>query len=158
VTQRATDREIFSYDRIDRDGVVAVVRRAIDRYDIELLDYCVMTNHLHLLLRAPKGNLPRAMQYLGARMVERFNRRHLRRGHLVQAPYHAEPVVTESHSLWVRAYIALNPVQAGLCARPEEWMWSGYGGRGLLAPLPDRATRDLVESALRAGLPRKPPA
>jgi REP element-mobilizing transposase RayT len=152
VTQRATDSETFVLDRIDRDAIVALVRKTVDRHELELQDYCVMSNHLHLLVRAPKANLPRAMQYLGARMVERFNRRYCRRGHLVQAPYGAKPVLTEGHSLWVRAYIALNPVFAGLCDRPEQWAWSGYGGKGQLVPPPSRETRELVRASLVDGL------
>lgn len=157
VTQRATDRETFVHDALDRDAIVRLLGRTADRYGLELHDYCVLSNHLHVLLRAPESNLPRAMQYLNARLVERFNRRHSRNGHLVQAPYHAEPVLTDPHWLWVRPYIALNPVRAGLCARPEEWPWSGYGGRGKLVPPPDRATRELVETALREGLPSRHP-
>jgi len=156
ITQRATDSEAFSVDRHDRDAAVAVIEKTVDRYDVELIDYCVMTNHLHLLMRAPRGNLPRAMQYLGARLVERFNRRHLRRGHLVQAPYHAEPVTDENHWLWVRAYIALNPVWAGLVRRPEHWPWSGCGGNGRLVALPDSGTRTIVEATLRDGLRKRP--
>ena len=92
------------------------------------------------------------MQYFFARLVERFNRRHCREGHLVQAPYRAKPVLNDDHALWVRAYIALNPVWAGICARPEAYLWSGYGGRGRLVPPPDRQTRQLVQAALRDGL------
>jgi putative transposase len=152
ITQHATDSEVFARDSLDRDAAVAILRKTVGRYELELLDYCVLSNHLHLLLTAPKGNLPRAMQYFGARLVERFNRRYDRRGHLVQAPYFAEAVLEDAHALWVRAYIALNPVWAGMCRRPEEYLWSGYGGRGQLVPGPNRDTRQLVQAALRDGL------
>lgn len=148
VTQRATDSETFVLDSFDREAIVQIAEKSVRRYQLELRDYSVLGNHLHLVLRAPLGNLPRAMQYLGARIVERFNRRHGRRGHLVQAPYRAKPVLTEGHALWLRVYIAMNPVRAGLCRRPEDWRWGGYGGRGRLVPPPDALTRDLVEAAL----------
>jgi putative transposase len=148
VTQRATDRERFCFDRLDRDAIVATLARTVERYELTLVDYCVMTNHVHFLLFAPRANLPRAMQYLAARIVERFNRRHGRRGHLVQAPYRATPVQTEEHYLAARAYLAMNPVAAGLCRRPEQWPWSGYGGRGALVPPPDRVFRRLVDAQL----------
>jgi REP element-mobilizing transposase RayT len=148
VTQRATDREIFCFDRLDRDGIVGVVARTVDRHDLTLVDYCVMTNHVHLILAAPHANLPKAMQYLWARVVERFNRRHCRRGHLVQAPYRAKPIESEEHYLAARAYVAMNPVEAGLCEKPEDWRWSGYGGRGALVPPPDSVIRRLVQAQL----------
>jgi putative transposase len=150
VTQRATDSETFVLDQLDRDAIVRLFAKTVDRYHLALRDYSVLSNHLHLVLRAPHGNLPRAMQYLGACLVGRFNRRHGRRGHLVQAPYRAKPVLTEGHVLWLRVYIAMNPVRAGLCRRPEDWRWSGYGGRGQLVPRPDVLTRDLVEAELAA--------
>ncbi len=152
VTQHATDSEVFALDSLDRDAAVALLGKTVTRFDLELYDYCVLTNHLHLLVKAPRANLPRAMQYFFARLVERFNRRHCREGHLVQAPYRAKPVLNDDHALWVRAYIALNPVWAGICARPEAYLWSGYGGRGRLVPPPDRQTRQLVQAALRDGL------
>lgn len=148
LTQRATDRELFCFDPLDRDAIVTIVARTVDRYELSLVDYCVMTNHVHLIASAPNANLARAMQYLWARVVERFNRRHGRRGHLVQAPYRAKPIESEEHYLAARAYVAMNPVEAGLCVRPEEWRWSGYGGRGALVPPPDLAIRRLVEAQL----------
>ena len=146
VTQRATDREIFCFDRIDRDAIITLVRRTVERYELRLVDYCVMTNHLHLMILAPRANLPRAKHDLVARMVERFNRRDGQRGHHVQAPYRARPVETDEHYLAARAYLAMNPVEAGLCARPGDWVWSGYGGRGVLVPPPGVAIHRLVEA------------
>jgi REP element-mobilizing transposase RayT len=161
LTQRATDREILCFDPLDRDAIVTIVARTVGRYELDLVDYCVMTNHVHLIAAAPSANLPKAMQYLWARVVERFNRRHVRRGHLVQAPYRAKPVESEEHYLAARAYVAMNPVEAGLCERPEDWRWSGYGGRGSLVPAPDPVIRELVRSQLAeraAGVDRALPA
>jgi putative transposase len=146
VTQRATDREILCFDRLDRDAIITVVARTVSRYELTLVDYCAMTNHVHLLVSAPNANLPNAMQYLWARVVERFNRRHGRRGHLVQAPYRAKPVESEEHYLAARAYLAMNPVEAGLCEKPEDWLWSGYGGRSALVPPPDAVIRRHVRA------------
>lgn len=148
VTQRATDQEVFFRDDFDRSGFESILIKTADRYGFELIDYCLMTNHYHLLLLLRVPTLPIAMQYLAARHVEHFNRRHLRRGHLVQAPYHAEPVVTEGHYLEVRRYLAMNPVEAGICRRPEEWPWGGYGGRGRIVPPPDLRVRRMVEQAM----------
>jgi REP element-mobilizing transposase RayT len=122
--------------------------RTAGRYRFEVIDYCLMSNHFHVfvLLRTP--NLSAAMQYLSARYVERFNRRHDRNGHLVQAPYHAEPVLSEGHYLEVRRYFAMNPVKARICSRPEDWPWGGYGGRGRVVPEPDGVVRRMVEQAM----------
>jgi len=146
VTQHATGRDVFSLDERDRDAVVALLAKTRDRYELELHDYCVMTNHIHLVVRAPRANLPRAMQYLWACVVQRFNRRHDRRGHLVAAPYSPTPILSEEHYLATRAYVALNPVVARLCRHPAEWRWCGFGGGGAIATAPDAAVRALVDA------------
>lgn len=92
VTQRATDREVFFRDDLDYSAHLRLLVKTAKRYDAGIQDYCLMPNHLHLLLDLRHENLPELMQYLLARHVERFNRRHLRRGHLVQAPYRPKPI------------------------------------------------------------------
>lgn len=158
VTQHATGVDCFCLDDFDRNAAVDIVARTVKRYQLVLIDYCVMTNHVHLLLLAPNGNLPRAMQYLWARLAERYNRRHDRKGHLVRARYGAKPVKDEEQYLSTRAYIAMNPVKAGLCERPEQWRWSGYGGRGVLTPPPGATVRRLVEAQLAERALRSRPA
>ncbi|MGZ8716916.1 MAG: transposase, partial [Gaiellaceae bacterium] len=54
------------------------------------------------------------------------NRRHRRTGHLFNERFAAVPIEEESHLLEACRYVVLNPVRAGLCARPEDWFWSGF--------------------------------
>jgi putative transposase len=149
VTQHATGADVFVVDDHDRDAVVAVLRRAVTRFGLELHDFCVMTNHVHLVVRAPGGDLPRAMQYLWSCVVQRFNRRHGRRGHLVQAPYVPTPILSDEHYLSTRAYVAMNPVEAGLCSHPSAWRWCGFTAGCCEAAAPfEAAVRLLVEARL----------
>jgi len=53
-------------------------------------------------------------------------------------------VETESHFLVARAYLALNPVEAGFCVEPGDWPWSGFGGAGKIVPVPDERLRRFV--------------
>jgi hypothetical protein len=85
------------------------------------------------------------MQFLNSRYVQGYNARHARRGTLVRGRYTSTLVETEAHYVSALAYIALNPVGAGLCRRPEDWEWSSYGGRGTLARRPDRILADHLE-------------
>jgi hypothetical protein len=68
------------------------------------------------------------MQYLNGSYTSYFNRRHRRNGHLFQGRYRGHLVEEEGYFLEVSRYIHLNPVRAGLVARPEEWPWSSYPG------------------------------
>jgi hypothetical protein len=66
------------------------------------------------------------MRQLNGTYAQRFNRRHGRVGHVLQARFHATLVARDAHLLALAAYLPLNPVRAGLCAEPEEWPWSSY--------------------------------
>ena len=144
VTQRATGREVLFLDRLDRLRFDRTLLLTAERHAWEIHDYCQMTNHYHLLVLTREATLARGMQYLNARHVESFNRRHCRRGALVQGRYHDTLVETDEHRLLVRAYLAWNPVDAGLCREPDGWRWGGFGGDGRTAPAPDRLLRRFV--------------
>ena len=85
-----------------------------------------MDNHLHALVMTPQPNLAVGMQRLNGCYAQRFNARHARSGHLWQGRYHSELVTRDAHLLEAIRYIALNPLRAGLCDRPEMWRWSAH--------------------------------
>ena len=66
------------------------------------------------------------MQRLNGTYAMRFNRSHERTGHVFQGRYGAKLITDDDYALTVVRYIAANPVQAGLCAMPEDWRWSSY--------------------------------
>jgi REP element-mobilizing transposase RayT len=126
VTARGNRRQIIYLDAEDREtyldllGEVIVLRRWL------CLAYCLMDNHVHLLIETPEGGLGRGMQLLHGLYADTFNKRHGRSGHLFQGRYGAERIKTDAQ-LWVTArYIARNPVEAGLCAEPGGWVWSSH--------------------------------
>lgn len=76
------------------------------------------------------------MRQLNSSYAQRANRRHRARGHLFGGRYQAILVEQEGHLLELARYIVLNPVRAGICARPEEWPWSSYRASAGLAAAP----------------------
>ena len=94
--------------------------------------FAILSNHLHLLLKTPQPNLAKGMQaFLSGYAVWSAKRRR-RPGHLFQGRYKAEMIEDESYCWTVSRYIHLNPVRAGLAARPQDWEWSSYPGYGAL--------------------------
>jgi putative transposase len=90
------------------------------------LAYCLMDNHVHLLLETPETNLGAGIQRLHGTYAQAFNKRHGRSGHLFQGRYGAKRIETDEQ-LWVTArYIARNPVEAGLCAAPVGGAWTTH--------------------------------
>jgi len=148
VTQHATGDEILYRDPFDRFFFEGLLGRVVKLYRWDLYAYCQLDNHYHLLLRLRELSLARGMQLLNSRYVQGFNERHDRRGTLVRGRYTSTLVETEGHYLNSIAYIAMNPVGAGLCRRPEDWEWSSYGGRGTLARRPDEFLRDFIDISL----------
>lgn len=148
VTQHATGDEVFFRDAYDRFFFECLLDRAVGRYDWDLHAYCQLDNHYHLLLRLRKLTLAAGMQFLDSRYVQGFNERHDRKGTLVRGRYTSTLVETQGHYINCLGYIAMNPVGAGLCRRPEEWEWSSYGGRGTLARRPDQLLSDFIEFTL----------
>lgn len=91
-----------------------------------VIAFCLMPNHVHLVVEATVEQLSRAMHRLNGLYAQRFNRTHGYRGHLFQGRYHAKPIRDEAHLPGSVRYVLLNPVRAGLCSRPEQWRWSSY--------------------------------
>jgi putative transposase len=151
VTTRKHDRcSIFRSDA-DRHAFVEVLGRTVDRFDWRCLTYCLMDNHFHLVLRTPQPNLDRGMQQLKSRYAQAFNRRYDRTSALFDRPYHAVLVQRQPHALEVLRYVALNPVRAGFCDRPEAWVWSAHGAIAGLEAAPSflavQEARDLFAGA-----------
>ena len=89
--------------------------------------YCLMPNHYHLQIETPEPDLAVGMHRINGHYATTYNRRHGGQGHVFQSRYRAALIQSEYHFLEVHRYIALNPVRAGLCRRPEDWPWSSYG-------------------------------
>ena len=85
-----------------------------------------MGNHIHLLVETRDPNLGDGMHRLQGSYAQYFNRRHGYVGHLFQDRYKAVPVTSDGQLVMAAAYIARNPVEAGLCASAIDWTWSSH--------------------------------
>ncbi|WP_221032104.1 transposase [Actomonas aquatica] len=99
---------------------------ACERAGWVLHAYCIMSNHYHLALETPDGNLSEGMRWLQSVFAARFNRFRKESGHLFQGRFKSLAVEDEDHLSWLCHYIHLNPLRAGLCtaARLAEYRWS----------------------------------
>jgi REP element-mobilizing transposase RayT len=137
VTARATFGRRLFLENDDRRFFEFRLDDVVRRCDWSCKAHCLMGTHYHLLVTTPEPNLAEGMKRLNGLHAQSFNHRHAQHGHLLQDRYHTELVEAEGHFLELFRYIALNPVRAGLCARPADWRWSSYAGAiGLAAPAP----------------------
>ena len=98
--------------------------RVARKYDIAVLAFGFMGNHVHLLIRVGTGDVSKAMQELIGGYARWRNHKHDRRGHLFHNRFWSKSVGSERQLVVTARYIDLNPVAAGMCAAPEEWQWS----------------------------------
>jgi len=111
VTCRGNDRRsIFSSDT-DRSAFLELLGRSADIYQTELLVYVLMSNHFHLMVKTPRGNLREFMRHFNISYTAWFNRRHQRSGHLYQGRYHSFLIDADNYLKEVSRYIHLNPVK-----------------------------------------------
>jgi REP element-mobilizing transposase RayT len=126
VTSRGDGRETIYLDDIDRKAWLALLGDVCQRQNWMCHTYCQMTNHYHLVMETPEGNLSKGMRQLNGVYTQTFNRRHRRVGHVFQGRYKAILVDKDRYLLELSRYVVLNPVRAGLVQEASEWCWSSY--------------------------------
>jgi putative transposase len=137
VTSRGNERkDIFREDR-DRLLLLSLLAAAVKRFRWRLHEYCLMTNHYHLVIETPIRTLAKGMHWLNSEYVRIFNKRYDRVGHLFQGRYKGILVDEQNYLEEVRRYTVLNPVRAGMVADPAEYRWSSYRSHAGLDLLPD---------------------
>ena len=126
ITSRGNARERIYLDDEDYGRFLDCLCAVVKRFNWILHAYCLMSNHYHLLIETPEGNLSRGMRQLNGIYTQQFNRRHNRVGHAFQGRYKAILVDKDNYLLELSRYIVLNPVRAGMVKGPREWQWSSY--------------------------------
>lgn len=129
VTHRCHDRAFLFRFAIDRQAYRKMMRERLPVYGIRLLNYCLTSNHTHLLLRVRDGtvdSLSRFMQSLEGDFAQAYNARKKRSGAFWSDRYHCVMIQNGRHLRRCMAYIDLNMVRAGVVGHPEEWEWTGY--------------------------------
>lgn len=124
VTSRGNERKEIFRDVTDYELFLKTLKESAEFFTVRVHSYCLMPNHLHLLLETRQPNLSKFMQRLLGVYTTRFNRKRKRYGHLFQGRYKALVVDKDSYLLELTRYIHLNPVKAGLAESPEDYAWS----------------------------------
>jgi putative transposase len=123
---RGNERKAIVRSNEDRERFTEVLTEGASRFNILIHGYCLMTNHYHLLVETPDGNLSYAMRYINGVYTQRFNAMNKSVGHVFQGRYKAILIEKDEYLLCLCRYIERNPVRAGLVAHPGEYAWSSY--------------------------------
>ncbi|MFZ3091770.1 MAG: transposase [Nitrospirota bacterium] len=126
ITSRGNERrDIFKSDT-ERERFLSYLESATERYGAAIHVYCLMSNHYHLLLETPLGNLSQIMRHINGAYTTYFNIKRQRSGHLFQGRYKAIIIDADEYAGELSRYIHLNPVRAGIVDKPEGYRWSSY--------------------------------
>jgi REP element-mobilizing transposase RayT len=126
ITTRGNRRQVTYVDDIDRSWAIALLAEVVEKFEWDLLAYCLMSNHHHYVVHTPKANLSAGMQRLNGIWAQRFNWRHGFEGHLFERPFRSSLAKDDDAVREFVRYTLLNPVRAGMVARPGDWPWSSY--------------------------------
>jgi REP element-mobilizing transposase RayT len=125
VIVRGEGRQVLFEDDDDRRCFVRMLAKSVENAAAELWAWCLMSNHVHLLLRADFNRLPRLMQSLTSGYATYYNERHDHIGHVFSGRYKSIPVDTDEYLMTLVHYIHFNPVCEKL-SKTCDYSWSSY--------------------------------
>ena len=128
ITHRCHKKEFLLKFARDRHRLVAWLREARDRFGVQILNYTVTSNHVHLLVKNTDDaeSIPAAIQLIAGRTAQEYNQRKRRKGAFWEDRYHATAIESGEHLRRCLVYVDLNMVRAGMVSHPEEWAHGGY--------------------------------
>ena len=123
---RGINRQNIFEDDEDRTKFLETVNECRKISGYKLFGYCLMGNHIHMLIKEEKEPIELIFKRIGARYVYWYNWKYQRSGHLFQDRFRSEVVEDDGYFLTVLRYILQNPVKAGLTTNVSEYKWSSY--------------------------------
>lgn len=113
-------------DNTDCEIFLGVLQESSELFDCRVAAFCLMSNHYHLLLQTPLGNLSRVMRHVNGVYTQRYNRRQKVDGQLFRGRYKSVLVEEDSHLVELLRYIHRNPVRAHICRTVNDYRWSSH--------------------------------
>jgi REP element-mobilizing transposase RayT len=136
VVSKGNNGEPIVRDGIDYELFCRDLDRVATKYLWKVWAWVLMPNHFHLVLETLPGALSAGMRDLNGNNGRRMNRRHGREGHLVKNRFFSLMLESEAHEIAAVAYVARNPVKAGLCRNAADWPYGSFRGTLGLDPAP----------------------
>lgn len=126
IIMRGINRQTLFEDEYDCIKFIKVLERYKDICQYEIYAYCLMDNHIHLLLKEGKEPLETVMRRICGSYVFWYNKKYDRIGYLFQDRFKSEPVEDDEYFLTVLRYIIKNPIKAGITNRAKDYKWTNY--------------------------------
>jgi len=125
ITIRGVNKETIFLDEADRKMFLRLLKKYKTELNCNVYSYCLMTNHVHLLIEDQELNIGELMKNITCIYAWEFNKKYDRVGHLFQDRFKSQNVENQDYLLRLIRYIHRNPEKAGIC-KTEEYRWSSY--------------------------------
>ncbi len=126
IMARGNNKEMIFRHSSEKQYFLRELQDRINEGDISVLSYCIMDNHVHLLINADLDLMADALKRTNIKFAMRYNKKYDRVGHVFQGRYKSEVINTEQYLLGVIRYIHNNPVKAEIVADVGDYKWSSY--------------------------------
>lgn len=124
ITQRAAGREPLFVEESDYLYMLAAMKHTAEARSLDIYAFCLMPNHIHILLSPREDLLHEAMRDLFSRYAMMFNSKYERKGHLFGGPYRQAVCLDDAYLLAASLYIHMNPVRSRMVDTPGAYRWS----------------------------------
>lgn len=126
IMARGVGKQILFEDDKDKNKFLNIIERGKEKYDYNIFAYCLMDNHIHLLLEDVNMQLSEIMRIILQMYSYYYNSKYDRTGHVFQERFRSEPILNDRQFMNVISYIVQNPAKAGICSY-EDYKWSSFG-------------------------------
>ena len=123
---RGVNGENIFWDNRDKTKFCLLLQEACEKHGVTIHGFCLMTNHIHLILMPEIESFQSGIHCFAFRYAQYFNRRHKRHGYLFQNRFKSIIVEDGMYLKRLIRYIHLNPLEAGLVTKPQDYIWSSY--------------------------------
>lgn len=126
VMLRGINRQTIFESDDDRHKFISTLKEYIDAEKLILYGYCLMNNHVHLLVKEQEDDISTAIKRISGSYVFWYNKKYERCGHLFQERFKSEPIETDAYLMTALRYIHQNPIKAKLCKDMMDYKWMSY--------------------------------
>ncbi len=142
ITRGNQKQKVFKSDD-DHIRYITILKKAKKKYKVSLYSYCLMPNHVHLLVEPESiANLSGFMHWLNRGYTAYFNAKYQKVGHLWQGRFKSKPIVKSQYLINCAEYIEANPVRAKIVTDIAAYPWASYNERCL------SANKDILDEML----------
>lgn len=126
IVTRGNRRDVLFYEENDFKVFLRILQEIHNKISFELTSYCLMTNHIHLLMRSREISISKVMSLINKRYADYYNTKYNFTGHVFENRFFDKIIGTPAGVLDISRYIHMNPVKADIVTSPEKYKWSSY--------------------------------